>query len=362
MAAQRAAGKEDKLRWYVFTLNNPKHLLVEQRWGDAVVHSAYQLEVGEEGVPHYQGILHLKNPMRPAALHKLAGLKRAWFGVMGGTWQQALAYATKTDDTYVDGPWFWPSEAAVRGTGGAAKPGQGARNDLNQVADLIKDGASLMQIADQHTTTYIKFNRGIQATKLLLSSSETRAGQLDSILYLGPSGTGKSRRLLEECPPGPDWYWVEPGKWFDNYDGQGGLVLNDVRDTWMPLNSFLRLVDAYPLMVETKGGQVTMKATKFRMSSNVHPISWYQGVKEVKDREQWEGTPLWRRFSKVVYMKDVWVPPEPIVEDDGLAQWLEEHPEQDPTKAPLELEDGVLFDRRRPPEAAEGNMRKRRGR
>lgn len=47
---------------------------------------------------------------------------------------------------------------------------------------------------------------------------------------------------------------------------------------WLPFDQILRLCDAYPLMVETKGSQTNFVAKTVCITSNTLPSTWYKNV------------------------------------------------------------------------------------
>lgn len=70
----------------------------------------------------------------------------------------------------------------------------------------------------------------------------------------GPTGSGKTRYAVEQCG---EKYWISHDeKWFDGYDGQEYVILDDVRAGSYMFNWLLRLLDRYPLQVPVKGGFV----------------------------------------------------------------------------------------------------------
>jgi len=93
---------DKKSRAWFFTLNNPDETaaqlaqLLQLLEPKAYV---YQLEKGENGTPHYQGAVYLKNAqVRPDHLNKKIHWERC------KSWVKAIRYCSK-EDTRVDGPW-----------------------------------------------------------------------------------------------------------------------------------------------------------------------------------------------------------------------------------------------------------------
>jgi len=320
-------------RNWCFTLNNPDEVLEAARWPQLRC-AVWQLEMGEEGTEHYQGYLEFTAAKRLGGVRALDGLERAHFEPRRGTKQQAVDYCCKKDGTELEGPWWWPDEATVRG-GGA----QGKRTDLEGALDAVKSGASNAELIEDHGVVAVKFHRGLEWARLNLPQPEWQPAVRDCVCYWGPTGTGKSWTLRQECPEGPDWFWASPGKWFDGYQGQPGIVFDEIRDSWYPWEFLLRLIDVYPKTVEIKGGTVRCVATRFRMSTNVHPKGWYKGAKG-KPNHPWQDSPLRRRFSRIVLMdQPVNVPGVMDVDD-------EDEPDSDPELPLVPDERRVLWDPR----------------
>lgn len=277
--------------------------------------AVWQLEMGESGTVHWQCFFSFEEPLRLAALHKLDGLARAACKKRRGTKQQAMVYACKRDETALEATQWWPSEEAVRRL---CDQGAGKRTDLEELATMVKAGLTDHQIADYAPTYVLKYQRGIRDLRTAHFVQGREANEIDSIVYVGPTGTGKSFRLRAECPEGPDWFWVKKGKWFDGYQMQPGLVFDEFRDSWMSHSDMLSLVDVYPRKVEIKGAVIQMYATRFRFSSNVHPADWWNMRPNLPN---WVDDPLRRRIRHIVPMEEVWAGPE-IVHVDNAAHLI----------------------------------------
>lgn len=300
-------------RNWCWTLNNPEGILDPAGWPNCKA-AIWQLEQAESGTVHFQGYVEMTQGTRLANMRQLDGLETAHFERRMGSRDQAIAYCRKQDATYLEGPWFWPSEDAL-----AVSRQQGRRTDLENVTQMVIAGATNEEIIDVSPVVYVKFNSGLERLRTNMRHTHRDANvRTTVILYVGPTRTGKSYRLSQECPPGPDWYWCSAGKWFDGYQGQAGLVFDEFRDSWMPFEMLLKIIDNKPLQVETKGSHVELMAYHFRFSSNVHPKKWYR---KVKLQRNWETSPLRARMKRIILMTER-VPEEfdePVV--DEAADW-----------------------------------------
>lgn len=88
-------------------------------------------------------------------------------------------------------------------------------------------------------------------------------------------------------------FW-KPGdyKWFDGYDGQPIVILDDYRGEY-PLQMFLKLCDRYSMQVPVKGGFVNWGPKKIYITSNLHPNDWYP------DEDRFSISAMFRRLTVI---------------------------------------------------------------
>jgi len=82
------------------------------------------------------------------------------------------------------------------------------------------------------------------------------------IVYFGPAGCGKSKRVREECFRFKLDLWVAPlgpiGVWYDGYDGHSAALFDDFIGG-MPFRDLLNLLEGNEVRVQVKGSYVTFK-------------------------------------------------------------------------------------------------------
>jgi hypothetical protein len=97
-------------------------------------------------------------------------------------------------------------------------------------------------------------------------------------VFWGATGTGKSRRAWAEA--GLEAYPKDPlTKWFNGYTSQEHIVIDEFRGI-IQISHLLRWLDRYPVLVETKGGFVPLRATQIWITSNLNPREWYPDLDE----------------------------------------------------------------------------------
>lgn len=279
MAAARSRG-------WIWTLNNPEgHIDMEAIAG--LAYGVYQLEVGANGTPHYQGYFEFTSRKSFAQLRQM--LPRAHLEQRRGSPVEARRYCTK-EDTRRDGPWEFGDPPA----------GAGARKDIDELRQLVHSGASEKDVADSHTGMYLRYTNGIRNYMRLVQKSSALRDVYVAVYY-GDSGAGKTYKASQD---NPEAYWKMPdNKWFDGYNGESTVIIDDFGSgDSVPFSyrMLLRLLDRYPLMVEVKGSSVNFVATKIIMTSNFHPRAWYP--QDTQREEDWKQ--LNRRIHSIIRFED----------------------------------------------------------
>lgn len=263
-------------RAWVFTLNNPPsdNLDIDD-W--PCKYLVFQKEVGANGTEHFQGYVEFCKPIRISGVRKL--LDRAHWEPRRGTREEARAYCTK-EDTRVLGPWEF---------GEFEKSSQGARTDVEGIKKRVMEGAPLKSIFEENTLEWLKFSRAIEKARLLYQVK--RDWEVNVIVLVGGTGVGKTRYVREVAPAA---YWKQPSTWWDGYDGESEVILDDFYG-WLPFHELLRVLDRYQHKVQFKGGNTEFLARTIYITSNKTPDKWYDSTK-------CHLPALYRRLTKLYYV------------------------------------------------------------
>lgn len=107
----------------------------------------------------------------------------------------------------------------------------------------------------------------------------------------GKPGLGKTRLARDMAGPAAYWLPRPAGQvaWFDGYIGQDTIVIDEFYG-WLSLDLLCRVLDRYPMQVETKGGAFPLTVKKVIITSNVPPAQWYKLPPE-------RTAALWRRLE-----------------------------------------------------------------
>lgn len=231
-----------------------------------------------------------------------------------GSAKQNRDYCSKTD-TGVPGTFHE----------GGDMPQQGIRSDLDRIGELLKEGTSLETIADEMPSQMIRYGRGIQALQQLVRCSPRTPETVPCVYWwFGPTGTGKSRRAFEEHK---DAYVKMGGKWWDNYQGERTVIMDDFRPSFVPgFNYLLQLLDRYPMRVEGKGTSMNLSATTWIITCPSRPEVLWNGHTD-EDIQQ-----LLRRISMIeefhpdgskTILKSTEIPYTPLSKEErGTPAWM----------------------------------------
>lgn len=291
-----------RLRNWCFTLNNPADTNQLDTWGKTVYTTGnaryliFQLERGESGTMHLQGYIEFSDSRRFSAVRRL--LPGAHIEPRRGSAQQAADYCRK-HDSRVDGPWEF---------GEVSISAQGKRSDLCAVAEAVKSGQGLQKICEEHTSTYIRYHRGIREA-MLIAQAKRPSGMRNKVVVLiyGASGIGKTSWVLDRYDATS---FVKEGnhKWFDGYVEQDTVLIDDFAGgkSGFTCSATLNLFDKRDCRVEVKGGFAMLSHNTLFVTSNIHPRDWW----EFTDREM-HYTALKNRFTQVWTMENY----KPVVLD-----------------------------------------------
>lgn len=215
-----------------------------------------QLEIGAGGFTHWQIVANCDRSRRLSWMRSTFGsvhceLTRS---------DAALEYVWK-EDTRVDGTQFEFGQQPIQ---------RNAKRDWDDIWSKAVAGEYYAIPADVRIRCYSTLKR-IRADHLV----PVAVVRTCTVLW-GSTGTGKSRRAWTEA--GVEAYPKDPNtKFWCGYSGQEFVIIDEFRGR-IDISHLLRWLDRYPVRVEVKGGSYPLQATKFWITSNLHPREWYPEV------------------------------------------------------------------------------------
>lgn len=155
---------------------------------------------------------------------------------------------------------------------------QGKRSDMDDVRDAV---AIRMPAAE-----FARKSRSIQATLAYpkiyaMMYLAPVARHTNKVTWLwGETGSGKTRHVYDKFPNITDVYAKKPDRWWDGYNGQPCILLDDFRPTWWSFDHMLRLLDRYQMQVEIKGGDAWLQPAHIFITCTMKPEDLYEGLGE----------------------------------------------------------------------------------
>lgn len=280
---------QNRIRSVCFTLNNwtaedIAHIGIS---ASSLKYIVYQQEIAPTtGTPHLQGYASAENGKTFAVWKQLlcVGGTRVHVIRANGSAAQNKEYCTKDSDR-VPG-------SLIFERGAIPTPGQ--RVDLDAFAEACKDlKRPISDLADEHPGMFIKHFKGVAALRVAVDT-EARRWKTEVHWFFGSTGTGKTRLCHELAPSA---YWKQGGtKWWCGYlpNEHTDIIIDEYRPSLCPFNQLLSLFDRYPLVVESKGGNLPFKPQRIFVTSPKCPEETWQGRTE-EDLQQ-----LLRRLTTIV--------------------------------------------------------------
>jgi len=236
---------------WCFTINNysDRDIEIIANWDSK--YTIYGKETGEEGTPHLQGFTVRSSNMRLNGAKKLHG--KAHWELAKGNCEQNIAYCSKQGDV---------TEHGERPMSNKRK-GEVEKERWENAKKMAKSG----NIDDIDADIYLRFYRTLKEIKKDNMVKPKDEDDVTGIWIWGEPGCGKSRKAREDYP---DAYDKMQNKWWDGYQGQPNVILDDF--DCKELGHHLKIwADRYSFTAETKGGAISIRPAKFIITSNYSP-------------------------------------------------------------------------------------------
>lgn len=234
-----------------------------------VKYCIWQLErCPESGRLHLQGYIELSRALRLGGIKQILGTT-VHIEPRRGNRNQARDYCRK-EESRIAGPFEY-------GNFGEANQ-QGKRSDLLAIRERLEEGATELEIAQEHFGPWCRYYKAFKRYKGLLT--EGRSWKTEVHIYWGKAGTGKTKKAYDDAKE-QDWAVYDVPRpnggsvWFDGYEGHEVLLLDDFYG-WVPLHLLLKLGDRYAMQIPVKGGMVPFTARRLVITSNSPVDEWYR--------------------------------------------------------------------------------------
>lgn len=255
-----------KGRFYCFTsFDTDRHIPFDK---DAVAYIIYQKErCPTTGRQHWQGFVAARAPCNRTEIQSVLG-HRGHVELCRGGADANIAYCSK-EDGRIEGPFEYGDKARLE------QPGR--RTDLDVISERAKHPGGLSSIIEDYPAYFVKYHRGLIALRANYLGVRDPATPPDVRVHVGPSGAGKTRAVYDERG-GSEIYQKDGSKWWDGYDGQPIILMDDFAGSdEIPPTELLKILDRYPHRVQTKGGYVQLAPATIILTTMVSHEEWYKG-------------------------------------------------------------------------------------
>lgn len=253
-------------RAWCFTLNNyeePDYAAIALLGAQYTI---YGKEIGESGTPHLQGYVYFKTARTLASLKKK--LPRAHWEVRKGSHGQASEYCRKDGDVVEYGV---PPE----------KDGGDTISQRMEKNKRLRD-TLLSELVDSGELNILDVKRLKQSRDILANEGlPFVADGVRGVWIHGPPGTGKTHYARSEY--GETFFVKAQNKWFDGYQGEPVIVLDDLDKFGACLGHYMKIwADKWSCTGEVKGGTVPLRHEKFVVTSNYTPAELWPEDDEMR--------------------------------------------------------------------------------
>lgn len=205
------------------------------------------------GLQHLQGfcIFHNARTLKQA----IAIFNPYHVEICKGNITQNITYVSKEGNTF---------ELGVR------PEGSGKRNDIEIVKEMFAEGKHLPAIImEVNSYQAVKF-----AEMMYIHCSAKRTWKPTVKWFWGTPGSGKTRAAYESFRGLSEPYKTSNLKWWQGYNGQEHVILDDIRPHSCPFNDLLGILDRYEWVVECKGSSRQLLAKVIIITTVITPASF----------------------------------------------------------------------------------------
>lgn len=228
-----------------------------------IKYMVFQQEVGKEGTPHLQCYLEMTNPASMRAVKKALGTDRVHLERrMAPSNITAIEYCKKAESREPE------TEPVEWGEPCPNKPGK--RNDIEHVRQMIKDGASRVDVIESGANlAALKYGEYIRPYVI-----PPRSHNPVCVWIYGESGCGKSHLAYRIAGDAPctmsDMQWPGTG-----YDGHQTVVVNNFEEDKIECGRFNEFLDKWPLWIAAKGKMKQLTARVYIITTVMPPQAHY---------------------------------------------------------------------------------------
>lgn len=243
-----------QLKHFAFTWNNYQDVdyidILNKAKNDlGISYIVYGYEIAPTtGTLHLQGYVQTEKRVYLTKINKC--LPKVHITICNGSSQDNIDYCKKLDNFVEDGV---PRTEARRI--------KKCKDDWEALVNLAESG-KIQEIRTDFPKEYLVYYRTFQQ----IAQDRLKPEPIVRACYWiwGKPGSGKSRAVHQHFP---DAYWKNANKWWDGYQGQESVVLDDLGGAFL-YEHLKRWADRYPVIGEVKGSSIGLSYKRFIVTSN----------------------------------------------------------------------------------------------
>lgn len=277
--------KDTRSRKWQITINNPQekgftHEVIKENLSEikSLVYWCMADEVGENGTYHTHIYIALSNAIRFSTLkNKFEG---AHFEMAKGTSQQNRDYVFKVGKWEKDKKKETNLPETQEEFGEMPIERQGRRNDLHDLYDMVKAGMSNFEILENEPSYMLQIDK-IERVRQIVREEKYKNTfrQVDVVYIFGPTGTGKTRAIMDDYGYENVYRCTDYKNPFDGYKGQDVIVFEEFRSS-LKIQDMLNYLDGYPLVLPCRYSNKVACYTKVFIITNIDLSQQYETVQE----------------------------------------------------------------------------------
>ncbi len=212
---------------------------------------------------HFQGWCQFSKPVSLPSAQRIMRMPNTHFEICRGSCHDNEVYISKAGEVTRFGAFI----------------SMGVKQDVEEIRVCIREGHSMLQIADGNFPLYLRFRNSLQAYRFMVMQEKTKPWRDVKVVILeGRTRCGKTRLAAKygSCILG-GWQL----QWLDSYDYNRTLIVDDFADD-LPIQQMLRFLDGYQLRLALKGSHTWANWIQVIITTNVRDL-YSQAPNEHRD-------------------------------------------------------------------------------
>ena len=177
---------------------------------------------------------------------------------------------------------------------------QGARNDITDLYDMIKDGMTDYEILESNPQYLFNMDK-IERVRQTVNAERFKNvwRELDVTYIYGDTGAGKTRSIMEKYGYSNVYRVTDYEHPFDGYKGQDVIVFEEFRSS-LRIDDMLNYLDGYPVELRCRYANKQACYTKVYIVSNISLHEQYMNMQK-------EQTETWKAFLRRIHHVKVYM-------------------------------------------------------